>query len=84
MVSRLPATPMTIQHLLSHTAGLTYGGSLPGLELPVDPAYAAAGISRSGNDTLKEFVQNSREYPYLRSRLPMELFTCHRCVWAPN
>ena len=65
MASRLPATPMTIQHLLSHTAGLTYGGSLPGLELPVDPAYAAAGISRSGNDTLKEFVQKLSRVPLL-------------------
>ena len=44
MITRTPSTPMTIQHLLCHTAGLTYGGFLPGLELPVDAAYAAAGI----------------------------------------
>ena len=49
MTTRPPAAPMTIQHLLCHTAGLTYGGFLPGLELPVDPAYAAAGISRAGH-----------------------------------
>ena len=65
MVTRRPATPMTIQHLLSHTAGLTYGGFLPGLELPVDQAYAAAGISRSGNDTLEEFVQKLSQVPLL-------------------
>ena len=53
MVTRAPKTPMTIQHLLCHTAGLTYGGFLPGLELPVDPAYGAAGISRAGTDTLQ-------------------------------
>ena len=65
MATRRPATPMTIQHLLSHTAGLTYGGFLPGLELPVDPAYAAAGISRAGTDTLEEFVQKLSQVPLL-------------------
>ena len=65
MATRRPVTPMTIQHLLSHTAGLTYGGFLPGLELPVDPAYAAAGISRSGTDTLEEFVQKLSHVPLL-------------------
>ena len=65
MATRRPVTPMTIQHLLSHTAGLTYGGFLPGLELPVDPAYAAAGISRSGTATLEEFVQKLSHVPLL-------------------
>ena len=65
MVTRPPKTPMTIQHLLSHTAGLTYGGFLPGLELPVDPAYAAAGISRASADTLQEFVEKLAQVPLL-------------------
>ena len=65
MVTRAPNAPMTVQHLLCHTAGLTYGGFLPGLELPVDPAYAAAGISRAGNDTLQEFVEKLAEVPLL-------------------
>jgi len=65
MVTRAPKAPMTIQHLLCHTAGLTYGGFLPGLELPVDPAYAAAGISRAGTDTLQEFVEKLAEVPLL-------------------
>ena len=65
MVTRPPSTPMTVQHLLCHTAGLTYGGFLPGLELPVDPAYAAAGISRAGTDTLQEFVEKLAEVPLL-------------------
>ncbi|MBM28978.1 MAG: serine hydrolase [Halieaceae bacterium] len=65
MATRRPVTPMTIQHLLSHTAGLTYGGFLPGLELPVDPVYAAAGISRAGTDTLEEFVQKLSQVPLL-------------------
>ena len=65
MVTRAPEAPMTIQHLLCHTAGLTYGGFLPGLELPVDPAYAAAGISRAGTDTLQEFVEKLAKVPLL-------------------
>ena len=65
MVTRPPKTPMTVKHLLSHTAGLTYGGFLPGLELPVDAAYASAGISRAGTDTLKEFVEKLAEVPLL-------------------
>jgi len=65
MVTRAPKAPMTIQHLLCHTAGLTYGGFLPGLGLPVDPAYAAAGISRAGADTLQEFVEKLAEVPLL-------------------
>ena len=65
MVTRAPKAPMTVQHLLCHTAGLTYGGFLPGLELPVDPAYAAAGISRAGTDTLQEFVEKLAEVPLL-------------------
>ena len=65
MVTRAPKAPMTVQHLLCHTAGLTYGGFLPGLELPVDPAYAAAGISRAGADTLQEFVEKLAKVPLL-------------------
>jgi len=65
MKTRRPASPMTIQHLLCHTSGLTYGGFLPGLELPVDPAYSAAGISRAGTDTLEQFVTKLAEVPLL-------------------
>lgn len=65
MTTRRPSTPMTIQHLLCHTSGLTYGGFLPGLELPVDPAYAAAGISRAGADTLEEFAEKLSQVPLL-------------------
>ena len=65
MKTRRPEFPMTIQHLLCHTSGLTYGGFLPGLELPVDPAYSAAGISRAGTDTLEQFVTKLAEVPLL-------------------
>ena len=65
MVTRPPTAPMTIQHLLCHTSGLTYAGFLPGLELPVDPAYATAGISRAGIDTLAQFVEKLAQVPLL-------------------
>ena len=65
MVTRPLTAPMTIQHLLCHTSGLTYGGFLPGLELPVDPAYATAGISRAGTDTLAQFVEKLAKVPLL-------------------
>ena len=34
MKTRRPESPMTIQHLLCHTSGLTYGGFIPGLIPP--------------------------------------------------
>lgn len=65
MITRAPQSPLTIQHLLCHTAGLTYGGFLPGLELPVDSAYGAAGISRDGIDTLQTFAEKLANVPLL-------------------
>jgi CubicO group peptidase (beta-lactamase class C family) len=65
MITKTPASPLTIQHLLCHTAGLTYGGFLPGLELPVDAAYGAAGISRNGGYTLEAFAEKLANVPLL-------------------
>ena len=65
MVTRAPRSPMTIQHLLCHTSGLTYGGLLPGFELPVDPAYTAAGIARASADSLEQFVEKLAQVPLL-------------------
>ena len=65
MITKAPASPLTIQHLLCHTAGLTYGGFLPGLELPVDAAYGAAGISRNGCYTLETFAEKLANVPLL-------------------
>ena len=65
MITKAPASPLTIQHLLCHTAGLTYGGFLPGLELPVDTAYGAAGISRNGGYTLEAFAEKLANVPLL-------------------
>ena len=46
MVTRRSASPVTMQHILSHTAGLTYGGLLPGMETPVDDVYKDLGVAR--------------------------------------
>ena len=65
MATRPPKTAMTIQHLLSHTAGLTYGGLLPGMELPVDAAYQSAGVTRTGADTLEDLANKLALVPLL-------------------
>ena len=57
MVTRPPASPMTMRHVLSHTAGLTYGNMLDtGASHPVDEAYARAGVSRAEGETLRSFA----------------------------
>ena len=63
--TRPPEQPMTVQHLLTHTAGLTYGGILPGMEQPVDAAYRAAGIVRSADEPLATFVNRLADVPLL-------------------
>ena len=65
ITARPPKTPMTVQHLLSHTAGLTYGGLLPGMELPVDAAYQAAGVTRTRSDTLQDLAEKLASVPLL-------------------
>jgi CubicO group peptidase (beta-lactamase class C family) len=65
IVTRRPANPPTMQHILSHTAGLTYGGLLPGLESPVDQAYQDLGIARGGGETLLEFADKLGRVPLL-------------------
>jgi CubicO group peptidase (beta-lactamase class C family) len=65
MVTRPPSAPMTIQHLLTHTAGLTYGGVLPGMDLPIDGAYRDAGVTRSADEPLEVFVERLAQVPLL-------------------
>lgn len=65
MKTRPPKTSMTIQHLLSHTSGLTYGGLLPGMELPVDAAYQSAGVTRTRTDTLESLAEKLALVPLL-------------------
>ena len=65
MITRPPITAPTMQHILSHTAGLTYGGLLPGLESPVDQSYQSAGIARGDGETLTEFADKLGRVPLL-------------------
>ena len=65
MATRPPLAAPTMQHILSHTAGLTYGGLLPGLETPVDEAYQGLGIARGQGETLREFADKLGQVPLL-------------------
>jgi CubicO group peptidase (beta-lactamase class C family) len=65
MVTRPPLAAPTMQHILSHTAGLTYGGLLPGLETPVDEVYQGLGVARGQGETLREFADKLGRVPLL-------------------
>lgn len=65
MVTRPPLAAPTMQHILSHTAGLTYGGLLPGLETPVDEVYQGLGVARGEGETLREFADKLGRVPLL-------------------
>ncbi len=49
----LPESPMTMRHVLSHTAGLTYGAT----NHPVDKAYRRHGVNRDRSETLRTFIE---------------------------
>jgi len=59
METREPERPMTFRHLLSHTAGLTYGAT----RHPVDRAYPMRGPQRAGSETLRTFVEKLARVP---------------------
>jgi CubicO group peptidase (beta-lactamase class C family) len=48
-----PESPMTMRHVLSHTAGLTYGAT----NHPVDKAYRRHGVNRDRSETLRTFIE---------------------------
>ena len=57
---------MTIQDLLRHTAGLTYGGGLPGVGIqhPVDPVYRSLKVrSFGGSDSVATFMDKLGQTP---------------------
>lgn len=61
MVTEALERPITFRHLLSHTAGLTYGGFLstvgiPGPRHPVDKAYTALKVRRDPAEDMDAFV----------------------------
>lgn len=53
-----PKRPMTFRHVLSHTSGLTYGGT----NHPVDRAYRHLGVQRQG-ETTRTFVEKLAQVP---------------------
>jgi len=59
IVTRPAARPITFRHLLTHTAGLSYGWG----EHPVDALYRARRIVRERGETLATFVEKLAEVP---------------------
>ncbi|WP_322796598.1 serine hydrolase domain-containing protein [Tepidiforma sp.] len=59
MQTKEPARPVTFRHLLSHTAGLTYGAT----NHPVDKVYRRLGIQRGPGETLASFVEKVAQAP---------------------
>ena len=57
-IRRPPQLPMTIQHLLSHTAGLTYGND----QSPVDALYLKANL-RDSSLTLEQWASKLAQMP---------------------
>lgn len=59
MVLAPPETPMTFRHVLSHTAGLSYGAT----KHPVDKVYRANRVRRDQGETLSSFVDKLANVP---------------------
>ncbi|MFQ5380108.1 MAG: serine hydrolase domain-containing protein [Dehalococcoidia bacterium] len=59
METKLPETPMTFRHVLSHTGGLTYGAT----NHPVDKVYRRVGVNREQGETLRGFVEKLAQVP---------------------
>ncbi|HEY5646177.1 MAG TPA: serine hydrolase domain-containing protein [Pseudomonadales bacterium] len=59
MVLKKPLAPMTFRHVLSHTAGLSYGAT----NHPVDKAYRAHRVRRDEGETLKTFINKLSNVP---------------------
>jgi len=67
MMSTEPARrPISFRDVLSHTAGLTYGGGLPGVGLqhPIDQIYRNLKVrSVGGADTMMQFMDKLGQVP---------------------
>ena len=59
METKPPEKPMTFRHILSHTGGLTYGGT----NHPVDKAYRREGVRQGEGETLQTFVHKLSKVP---------------------
>jgi CubicO group peptidase (beta-lactamase class C family) len=66
MQTEAPARPVTFRDVLSHTAGFTYGGGLPGVGLqhPIDKIYQGLKIrSIDGADSMQTFLEKMGQVP---------------------
>ena len=66
MKTEAPHRPVSFRDVLSHTAGLTYGGGLPGVGIqhPIDRIYRELKIrSVGGADTMQEFMDKLGQVP---------------------
>ena len=66
METEKPTRPVTFRDVLSHAAGLTYGGGLPGVGIqhPIDKVYRELKIRSAGsNDTMVEFMDKLAQVP---------------------
>ncbi len=66
MVTEAPNRPISFRDVLSHSAGLTYGGGLPGVGIqhPIDKIYRGLKIRSAGSaDTMIEFMDKLAQVP---------------------
>ena len=66
MVTEKPNRPVSFRDVLCHTAGLTYGGGLPGVGVqhPIDHVYRNLKIRSAGSqDTMIEFMDKLGQVP---------------------
>jgi CubicO group peptidase (beta-lactamase class C family) len=59
METAVPARPMTMRNVLSHTSGLTYGAT----NHPVDRVYREVGVGRGEGETLAGFADKLAKVP---------------------
>ena len=66
MATEAPTRPVSFRDVLSHMAGLTYGGGLPGVGIqhPIDKVYRELKIrSAGGGDTMQQFLDKLSQVP---------------------
>lgn len=63
MKTKMPDSPMTMRHLLTHMAGLTYGGSLFPSDHPVDQVYKQLNVSRDDGENSESFLDKLSRVP---------------------
>jgi len=63
MKTKEPDTPVSMRHVLSHSAGLTYGGTLYPSRHPVDKIYQELNVNRSEDETIESFAEKLAKVP---------------------